>query len=134
VGPLGVPAKKVQEDIAKASMGFKGLRVKVMLTIQNRQAGVVVVPSTATLIIKAFNKPPRDRKKEKNIKHDGNLALETIVDIARQVRARSLARELAGTVREVLGTCSSMGCTVGGMNPRELSQKIKAGEVAVPAK
>ena len=93
-----------------------------------------MVPSSATLIIKGLKEAPRDRKKEKNIKHHGNLTLDQIFEISRTVRSRSLAKEFAGTVREVLGTCSSMGCSVDGMNPHDLTQKITDGEVECPAK
>ena len=104
------------------------------MTIQNRQATIDLVPSSATLIIKGLKEPARDRKKEKNIKHHGNLTLDQIFEIARTVRSRSLAKEFSGTVREVLGTCSSMGCSVEGMNPHDLNQKIADGEVECPAK
>jgi large subunit ribosomal protein L12e len=55
--------KKVGEDIAKATGAWKGLRVTVQLTIQNRQAAVSVVPSASSLVIKAlkgghFDAPP----------------------------------------------------------------------------
>lgn len=64
IGPLGLAPKKIGEDIAKATAGeWKGLRVTVKLTVQNRQAKVSVVPSAAALIIKALKEPPRDRKK-----------------------------------------------------------------------
>jgi hypothetical protein len=46
--------KKVGEDIAKATGDWKGLRVTVQLTIQNRQAKVSVVPSASSLVIKAL--------------------------------------------------------------------------------
>ena len=46
--------KKVGEDIAKATGAWKGLRVTVQLTIQNRQAKVDVVPSASSLVIKAL--------------------------------------------------------------------------------
>ena len=36
------------------------------LTVQNRQAKIEVVPSAASLIIRALKEPPRDRKKQKN--------------------------------------------------------------------
>lgn len=134
VGPLGVPAKKVQEDIAKASMGYKGLRIRVKITVQNRVATIELQPSTACHIIKALKEPPRDRKKEKNIKHHGNLSLEQIFEISRQIRSRSLARELKGTVLEVLGTCSSMGCTIEGKSATELSKQIKNNEIDIPSK
>ena len=58
--------------------------------------------------------PPRDRKKDKNIKHSGNVALDEIIDIARIMRPKSLGKELSGTVKEMLGTCQSLGCTVDG--------------------
>jgi large subunit ribosomal protein L12e len=110
----------------------------VKLTVQNRQATIELVPSSATLIIKGLKEPPRDRKKDKEAKrktfHHGNLSLDQIFDIARTIRQRSLAKDFSGTVREVLGTCSSMGCSIDGMNPHELSQKIIDGEVECPAK
>lgn len=66
IGPLGLSPKKVGDDIAKATKDWKGLRVTCKLTIQNRQAAVEVIPSAASLVIKALNEPPRDKKKEKN--------------------------------------------------------------------
>jgi len=134
VGPLGVPAKKVQDDIAKASLEYKGLRLRVKLTVANRIATVELQPSTACLVIKALKEPARDRKKEKNIKHHGNLTMDQILDIARKTRVKSLARELKGTVLEVLGTCSSMGANIEGCSARDMISKIKSGEVEVPAK
>lgn len=68
-----------------------------------------------------------------SVVHDGNITLDQVIEIARTMRERSLARELAGTVREILGTCFSIGCTVNGEHPRELSLKIKNGEVPIPA-
>ena len=58
--------KKIGDDIAKATTEWKGLKITVKLTVQNRQASVEVVPSAASLIIKALKEPPRDRKKVKN--------------------------------------------------------------------
>ena len=54
VGPLGLSPKKIGDDIAKATQDWKGLKVTVKLTIQNRQAKVEVVPSAAALIIKVL--------------------------------------------------------------------------------
>jgi hypothetical protein len=50
--------KKVGEDIAKATTAWKGLRVTVQLTIQNRQAQVSVVPSASSLVIRALKGTP----------------------------------------------------------------------------
>ncbi len=64
IGPLGLSPKKIGEDIAKeTAKDWKGLRITVKLTVQNRQAKISVVPSAAALVIKALKEPARDRKK-----------------------------------------------------------------------
>ncbi|EJD02732.1 ribosomal protein L12 [Fomitiporia mediterranea MF3/22] len=132
IGPLGLSPKKVGEDIAKATGAWKGLRVTVQLTIQNRQAAVSVVPSASSLVIRALKEPPRDRKKEKNIKHSGNIPFDEIVEIARTMRSKSLAKELKGTVKEILGTAQSVGCTVDSQPPHDIIDGINSGEIEVP--
>jgi large subunit ribosomal protein L12e len=120
---------RVGEDIAKATGDWKGLRVTVKLTIQNRQAAVSVVPSASSLVIKALKEPPRDRKKEKNIKHTKSVPLDEIINIARTMRFKSMAKDLQGTVKEILGTAFSVGCQVDGKSPKEVQEQIDAGEI-----
>jgi large subunit ribosomal protein L12e len=58
--------------------------------------------------------------------------LDDVIEIARTMRYKSFARELSGTVKEILGTAQSVGCTVDGQNPQDLCKAIDAGEVEVP--
>lgn len=132
IGPLGLSPKKVGDDIAKATSDWKGLKITVKLTIQNRQAAISVCPSAASLIIKALKEPPRDRKKQKNIKHSGNLSFDDILNIAKTMRERSMSRKMEGTVKEILGTCQSVGCTVEGRHPHDVIDQINSGELEVP--
>lgn len=132
VGPLGLSPKKISDDIAKATGDWKGLKITCKLTIQNRQAKVEVVPSAAALIIRALKEPSRDRKKVKHVKHDGNISFDDVLSIAKVMRERSLAKSFRGTVKEILGTCVSVGCTVDGQTPRDLQTKIDNGEIEVP--
>jgi large subunit ribosomal protein L12e len=82
-------------------------------------------------VIRALKEPPRDRKKEKNIKHSKSIPLDEIVDIARTMRGanKSLSRELKGTVLEILGTAFSVGCQVDGRSPKDISDEIKEGNI-----
>jgi large subunit ribosomal protein L12e len=98
------------------------------------QAAVEVVPSASSLIVKCLKEPPRDRKKVKHIKHDGNITLDEVIEVARKMRSRSQAKTLAGTVLEMLGTAFSVGCTVNGESPKDLQQQIKDGEIEIPSK
>ncbi|XP_078281907.1 large ribosomal subunit protein uL11 [Rhinoraja longicauda] len=132
IGPLGLSPKKVGDDIAKATGDWKGLRITIQLTIQNRQAQIQVVPSASALVIKALKEPPRDRKKQKNIKHTGSITFDEVVAIARQMRHRSLARELSGTIKEILGTAQSIGCNIDGKHPHSVIEEINEGKVECP--
>lgn len=65
IGPLGLSPKKIGEDIAKeTAKEWKGLRVTVKLTVQNRQAKVLdldlnwldmLIVNSCTLVKFCFN-------------------------------------------------------------------------------
>merc|ERR1712216_853012 len=102
----------------------KGIRITVKLIIQNRQAKVEIEPNASSLLIKELKEPIRDRKKTKNIKHSGNISKERFLHVAREMRAKSQAREFKGTCKEILGTAFSIGCQIDGCNPRDLQERI----------
>ena len=59
---------------------FEGKRHFHILNVQ-----IAVCPSAAAIIIKALKEPHRDRKKVKNIKHNGNIKFDDILYAARYV-------------------------------------------------
>ncbi|CAG4947629.1 unnamed protein product [Parnassius apollo] len=133
VGLLGLSPIKVGDDIAKATGDWKGLKITVKLIVQNRQVQISVVPSSAALITRALKEPPRDRKKQKNIKHSGNITLEDVIGIAKIMRPRSMSRELSGTVKEILGTAQSVGCTIDGrpQHSHNIIDDINSGAITI---
>ena len=90
----------------------------VKLTIQNRQAQIEVPPYAPALLIRELKEAPRDRKKVKNILHNGNLTWEQILKVAAVMRPKSGARDFEGTVKEVVGSAMSVGCTIEKVHPR----------------
>lgn len=68
------------------------------------------------------------------VKHSGNITIEQVIDIARIMRPRSMARHLSGTVKEILGTAQSVGCTVEGCHPHDVVDKINDGEITIPVR
>lgn len=132
VGPLGLSAKKIADDVAKETMSMKGLKITVKLIVQNRQAQIEIVPSAAALIIQALAEPARDRKKEKNILHNGNITLEQVYEITRKMRPRSMSKTFSANVKEILGTAVSVGCTVDGESPKDLQENIDNGTLVPP--
>uniref|UniRef100_A0A6U9RML6 Large ribosomal subunit protein uL11 C-terminal domain-containing protein n=1 Tax=Picocystis salinarum TaxID=88271 RepID=A0A6U9RML6_9CHLO len=69
---------------------------------------------------------------EKNVPHNGNITMEDIYEVARIMRERSMAKNFKGTVKEMLGTAVSVGCTVDKKDPREIQAAIDEGEIDVP--
>lgn len=66
------------------------------------------------------------------VKHSGNISLDDVLAIARQMRPRSMAKNLAGTVKEVLGTAQSVGCTIDGKAPHDVIDEVNDGSVEIP--
>lgn len=83
-------------------------------------------PSSATTDIQTIGCVSQ----EKNIKHTGNLDLDDVIEIARIMRDRSCARDLSGTVKEILGTCKSVGCQVDHEDPQDIQQKVSKTQMA----
>ncbi|NXR89962.1 RL12 protein, partial [Hypocryptadius cinnamomeus] len=138
IGPLGLSPKKVGDDIAKATGDWKGLRITVKLTIQNRQAQIEVVPSASALIIKALKEPPRDRKKQKNNAHEQSSVFEEIMESRaglawEGLKSPSAVSAAAGTIKEILGTAQSVGCSIDGRHPHDIIDDINSGAIECPA-
>lgn len=43
-----------------------------------------------------------------------------------------MAKQLSGTVKEVLGTAQSVGCTIDGKAPHDVIDEVNDGSVEVP--
>jgi large subunit ribosomal protein L12e len=133
-GPLGMPPKKVGDDITAATKDWKAIKVPVEVEVCNRQISVKVLPSASSLIQKALKQPPRVRPRDKETVYtfEGNLDFETIVDISEQMEHKSMSRTFAGTVKQILGTCNSLGITVDGFTGKEAQKKVNEGHWTLP--
>ena len=134
VGPLGLNAKKIGDDITKNTKDWKGIKVTCKLVVKNRAAKVEIVPAASSLVMKALGEEPRDRKKTKFVKHNGNIDFDEFIKMARTMRSGSLSKTLTGVVLEILGTAKSIGCTVDHKDPCVVQQEIKLGAREVPSK
>jgi large subunit ribosomal protein L11 len=127
LGPLGINVKAVVDEINKKTGSFNGMQVPVKIEVDDKKNFIVTVgiPPTTALI-----------KKEANIEKGsaepstivvGNLPLEAAVSIARMKKDDMLSYDLKTAVKEVVGTCVSMGVTVDGKKPKEVIADINAG-------
>merc|ERR1712094_112011 len=95
--------------------------------VKNRQATPSVVPSASSLIIRELYPNGVPDTDGDNRVHDGDVSYDQIYEVAKTMRGRSMARTMAGTVKEMLGTAFSIGCTVDGKHPRDIIEEIDDG-------
>ncbi len=131
LGPLGVPVNQVIDEINKKTKQYEGLKilVKVIVNGENRQFRVEVgSPSTSALILKELGATTGAKTKDEVI---GNLTLNQVKKIAEAKDATIYGNTAADKVKQVLGTCKSMGVKCENQDPRTIIKKINEGELKV---
>ena len=134
LGACGLNPKKTSEDINKVLENWKGCRVFVEIVAVNRVADIKVRAGTSAHLIKEMGEmKPRDRKKEKLPNRTGNISFDKILKVARLVQeeGRSMSEDFKGTVKQVLGTCLTIGCTVDGKSAKEATKLVESGELKI---
>lgn len=129
LGPLGVNVPAIVEAINKETKDFSGMRVPVKVIVNTRTKAFrieVGTPTTAALIVKEAGLSKGSGKAGSEFV--GNLSLEQVLKIARLRLGKSLAKSLKDVLKEVLGTCLSMGVKVDGKSPKEMLKEIIDGK------
>ncbi len=129
LGPLGVNVGQVVTKINEKTAPFSGMKVPVIVMVdkKTRQFDVEVgSPPVAALIKKELG--VEKGAKTSGTEVVGNLTLAQAVSIAKLKTEGTLAKSLKAAVKEVLGTCVSLGVTVDGRDAREVQQKIAEGK------
>ncbi len=128
LGPLGVNISAVVSAINEKTKEFDGMKVPVTVIVDpdTKEFEVEVgSPPTSALIKKELGIEKASGEPKTNIVAD--LSLEGAKKIARVKRSSMLASNLKAAVKEVLGTCTSMGISVEGKPVKEVLTKIDEG-------
>lgn len=127
LGPLGVNAGQVIAKINEATKDFAGMKVpvKVIVDTDTKEFRVEVgTPPTAELIKKEAGIEKGAGNREAPA---GDISVEQAVKIAKS-KKDSLGKDLKSTLKEICGTCVSLGVTIGGKNPRDVIVEIDEGK------
>jgi len=129
LGPLGVNVLAIVNKINEITKHYAGMKVpvKIMVDPETKEFEVSVgIPTTSALIVSELGveKGSGTPKTQKV----GNLSMEQVVKIAKIKRAELLARNLKGAIKEVLGSCVSMGVTVEEKDPKEAQSEVDEGK------
>ncbi|MDH5811619.1 MAG: 50S ribosomal protein L11 [Candidatus Methanomethylicaceae archaeon] len=128
LGPIGLNILQVVNTINERTKEFEGMKVpvKVIADPDTKEFEVEVgVPTTTALIVKELKlqKCSSNAKAEKV----GDLSIEAALKIAKTRYPLSVAKTLKSCLKEVLGTCVSIGVTVAGKDPREVQKEVDSG-------
>ena len=128
LGPTPVDVQAVVQEINEQTAAFDGTEVPV--TVSYEEDGSfeieVGVPPTAELVKDKAGFETGSGEPQKDFVAD--LSVEEIIQIAEQKQSDLLAYDLKNAAKEVVGTCTSLGVTIEGEDPREFKERIDAGE------
>jgi len=128
LGPLGVNIGKVVSAINEKTKSFEGMKVpvKVHVDAATKEFEIEVgTPPTTALIKKELG--IEKGAKEPGSENVGNLSMEQAIKIAKIKREDMIASSLKGAVKEVIGTCVTMGVTIEGKPPKQVQKEIDDG-------
>lgn len=127
LGPLGINVKAVVDEINNKTSSFNGMQVPVRIEVDAKKNFTISVgvPPTTALIKKEAN--IEKGSGEPNTIIVGDLPLEAAVRIAKMKLDGMLSYDIRNAVKEVVGTCVSMGVSVNGKPPRQVLAEIDAG-------
>ena len=129
IGPLGVNIMEIVNKINEMTAAYKGTKIPVEITIDTDtkefEIKVGMLTTTALLlrelsIEKGSGKP--------NTEPVGNLSFDQVVKIAKLKKEGLLASSLKTAVREILGSCLSLGITIDGRSSKEVQAEIAEGK------
>src|SRR5674536_204864 len=131
LGPLGINIKSVVDDINEKTASYNGMQVPVKVTVDDKKnvtLEIGVPPASALILIEAGIE-----KGASGEETAGNISIAQAIKIKRTKQSSSLSYELKNTVKEILGTCVSVGVTID-KKPAKDVQPVSYTHLTLPTK
>ena len=129
LGPLGINMMQVVDEINQKTADFAGMKVpvKVMIDRDTKEVDIEIgTPPTTSLIKEELGIEKASHEPGLDIVND--LPIDAALKITRMKFDSLLANDYKAAVKEVMGTCVSMGLSVDGKDPRQAQKDVDAGE------
>jgi large subunit ribosomal protein L11 len=129
LGPAGVNINQVVSKINEKTNAFDGMKVPVKVIVNPTDKSFEIevgTPPASALILKELGIEKGSGEAKTNIVE--NLSLEQIVKVAKMKKESILAADLKAAVKEIAGTCLSMGITIDGKMANEFQAAVAQGD------
>jgi large subunit ribosomal protein L11 len=126
IGPLGLNINEIVKAINEATEGFSGMKipVKVIVDPQTKKYEIEIgTPSTSALVKKEIGLETGT----KDGSFVGDISFDALVKIAKMKKSALLANDIKAAAKEVIGTCKTLGVTIEGKSPKDMTKEIDAG-------
>ena len=128
LGPLGVNIGQVVAEINKKTSVFNGMQVPVKIKVYTDTKSFEIsigTPPASGLIKKEANLEKGSGKARHEMVAD--ILIEQVIKIAKMKESVTLGKSLKEKVKEIIGTCQSMGILVEGKPAKETLRDVDAG-------
>ena len=129
LGPLGVNIMQIVAKINEETSEYKGVPIPVDVIIDTDTKEFMVkvgMLSTFALITQTLN--ISKGSSTPNTDYVGNLSIDQVIDISRKKRNGLFSSTLKSAVKEIIGSCQSMGITIEDQHAKVMQDRISAGE------
>ncbi len=129
LGPMGVNIGQVVSEINKKTDSFKGMQVpvKVQIDSESKEFSIHVgTPPASQLIMKEVGIEKGSGKP--NTEKVADILIEQIIKVAKMKESALLGKTLKDRVKEIIGTCNSMGILVEGKSAVDAIKDVDAGK------
>jgi large subunit ribosomal protein L11 len=128
LGPMGINAGKVVAEINEKTKEFAGttVPVKIIVNPATKEYRIEIgTPSVAALIKKeiAIEKGSGKAKEEKV----GDIVIDQLIKVSRSKKDALLSKTPKAALKEVVGTCVTLGVTIDGKEPKDVIKEIDQG-------
>lgn len=129
LGPLGVNIGEVVAEINKKTESFKGMQVPVIVEVDEETKTFTIsigTPPASALIKKEAGIDKGSGRPQEDFVAD--LVMEQIIKIAKMKEDALLGKDNKSKVKEIIGTCNSMGIKVEGVKAIEAMKMVEEGK------
>lgn len=128
LGPLKVNIGQVVAKINEKTKDFAGMSVPVKVTVDEETKAFEIsvgTPPASNLIKKEAGLESGSGNPSRDMVAD--LKIEQIIKVANMKQDALLGKDNFGRVKEIIGTCQSMGILIEGKPAKDVLKDIKAG-------
>ena len=129
LGPLGVNIGQVVSEINKKTSAFNGMQVPVKVSVDTDtkefEISIGTPPASALVLKEAGIEKGSGNPKADKV---ADVLIEQIIKVAKMKEDALLGKDLKAKVKEIIGTCNSMGILVEGKPAVETIKDVIEGK------